>query len=135
MGDLDFFKRLNDTHGHDAGDRALRLFSSVLRGSLRSEDIISRYGGEEFVIVFPDHTAAAAAGALRRMQESLVVALADGSVPGFTVSYGVTDTTQTVTLEELCRIADGALFRAKREGRDRVVTDIHPVDLLDAPVP
>ena len=69
------------------------------------------------------------------MQESLVVALADGSVPGFTVSYGVTDTTQTVTLEELCRIADGALFRAEREGRDRVVTDIHPVDILDAPVP
>ena len=56
-------------------------------------------------------------------------------MPGFTVSYGVTDTTQTVSLEELCRIADSALFRAKREGRDRVVTDINPADVLDTPVP
>ena len=68
------------------------------------------------------------------MQESLIVALADGSVPGFTVSYGVTDTTQTVSLEELCRIADSALFRANAKGRDRVVTDIHPDGILDTPV-
>ena len=70
------------------------------------------------------------------MQESLVVALADGSVPGFTVSYGVTDTTQTVTLEELCRIADGALFRAEARGaRSCSSPTSTQVDLLDAPVP
>jgi diguanylate cyclase (GGDEF)-like protein len=123
MGDLDHFKRLNDAHGHDAGDRALRLFARVLRNALRSEDIISRYGGEEFVIVFPDLTADQAGTALRRMQESLIVALADGSVPGFSVSYGVTDTSESNRLDELCRIADSALFRAKREGRNRVVVD------------
>jgi diguanylate cyclase (GGDEF)-like protein len=124
MGDLDHFKRLNDTHGHDAGDRALRLFTRVVQRALRSEDIISRYGGEEFVVVFPDRTATQAATALRRMQELLVVALTEGSVPGFSVSYGVTDTTQSTELDELCRIADAALFRAKRAGRNRVVVDV-----------
>jgi diguanylate cyclase (GGDEF)-like protein len=123
MGDLDHFKRLNDTHGHDAGDRALRLFARVLQRSLRAEDVVSRYGGEEFVVVFPDRTATQAAAALERMQEQLVVALTEGSVPGFTVSYGITDSTQSRELDELCRIADAALFRAKREGRNRVVTD------------
>ena len=126
MGDLDHFKRVNDTHGHDAGDRALRLFTRVLTSSLRAEDIISRYGGEEFVIVFPDQTASQAAAALRRMQEELIVALSDGTVPGFTVSYGVTDSAQSSELEELCRIADSALFRAKRSGRNRVTIDPSP---------
>jgi diguanylate cyclase (GGDEF)-like protein len=137
MGDLDHFKRLNDTHGHDAGDRALRLFSRVLQRSLRAEDIVSRYGGEEFVVVFPDRTAAQAAAALERMQEQLVVALAEGSVPGFTVSYGITDSTQSQELDEMCRIADAALFRAKREGRNRVVTDASgtAVDVAPAQVP
>jgi diguanylate cyclase (GGDEF)-like protein len=121
MGDLDHFKRLNDTHGHDAGDRALRLFARVLRASLRTDDVISRYGGEEFVIVFPDDTARSAAAALGRMQEALIVALGDATVPGFTVSYGVSDTSQSTDLEELCRIADTALFQAKRSGRNQVV--------------
>ena len=121
MGDLDHFKRLNDTHGHDAGDRALRLFARVLRASLRTDDVISRYGGEEFVIVFPDDSAEAAASALRRMQEAMIVALGDATVPGFTVSYGVSDTNQSTDLEELCRIADTALFQAKRAGRNQVV--------------
>jgi diguanylate cyclase (GGDEF)-like protein len=135
MGDLDHFKRLNDAHGHGAGDRALRLFARVLRAALRSEDIISRYGGEEFVIVFPDLTAPQAENALRRMQESMLIALADGSVPGFTVSYGVTDTIEGIQLEELTRIADAALFRAKREGRNRVTVDCREAVELSVAAP
>lgn len=123
MGDLDHFKRLNDTHGHEAGDRALRLFARVLGSSMRSDDIVSRYGGEEFVIVFPDRDADEAAGALRRMQEELFVELSTATVPPFTVSYGVTDTHQSSDLEELCRIADAALFASKRAGRNTVTTE------------
>jgi diguanylate cyclase (GGDEF)-like protein len=127
MGDLDRFKHLNDSHGHEAGDRALRLFSKVLSESLRTDDIVSRYGGEEFLIAFPNQTSRHAADALRRMQEGLAIALADGTVPTFTVSFGVTDSDQSRDLDELCRIADAALFRAKRAGRDRVQVDVeHP---------
>ncbi|NQV06748.1 GGDEF domain-containing protein [bacterium] len=123
MVDLDHFKLLNDTHGHDAGDRALRLFARTMRSTLRADDLLSRYGGEEFVIVFPDRTTEQAAGALRRIQEELVVALAAGTVPGFTASFGLTHTNDAESLDDLCRIADSALFQAKSQGRDRIVID------------
>ncbi len=120
MGDFDRFKTLNDTYGHDAGDRALRLFSNVVRRSLRTDDVVSRYGGEEFVFVFPDKDLQLAREALYRLQQELVVALAGGSVPHFTVSFGVAHSDEATSLEELCRVADAALFKAKRNGRDRI---------------
>jgi diguanylate cyclase (GGDEF)-like protein len=123
MGDLDHFKALNDTHGHDAGDRALRVFSQTMRASLRGNDVVCRYGGEEFVVLFPDHSTRAAAAALERVQQELLVAVAGGAVAPFTVSFGVASSGDATTLEELCRVADSALFRAKREGRNRVVID------------
>jgi diguanylate cyclase (GGDEF)-like protein len=123
MGDLDQFKSLNDTHGHDAGDRALRVFSQTLRASLRGDDLVCRYGGEEFVIVFPDRSTVEAAAALERVQQELLVTVAGGAVAPFTVSFGVASSDDASTLEELCRVADSALFRAKREGRNRVVID------------
>jgi diguanylate cyclase (GGDEF)-like protein len=123
MVDLDHFKLLNDTHGHDAGDRALRLFARTMRSVLRADDLVCRYGGEEFAVVFPDRTVEQAAGALRRLQEELVVALAAGTVPGFTASFGLAHSSDAPSLEDLCRIADSALFQAKRLGRDRIVID------------
>jgi diguanylate cyclase (GGDEF)-like protein len=123
IGDLDHFKRLNDTHGHETGDRALRSFARTLRASVRAEDLICRFGGEEFVLVFPRRTARQASDVLRRTQEELVVTTTRSNVPGFTVSYGVTDSSQAGTLEELLRIADMHLFRAKHEGRNRIVDD------------
>lgn len=126
MGDLDHFKSLNDTHGHEIGDRALRLFARVMRNALRDNDLISRFGGEEFVVVLPEVGAAQAATILQRAQEELLVAVAQSNLPPFTVSFGVAHSDDSDTLEELIRLADHALFTAKREGRNRVVFDITP---------
>jgi diguanylate cyclase (GGDEF)-like protein len=123
MGDLDHFKKLNDTHGHEAGDRALRAFSQTLRATLRGEDLVCRYGGEEFVILFPHRSSNEAAAALSRVQQELLVSVAGGTVAPFTVSFGVARADQDQTLEDVCRAADAALFRAKREGRNRIVID------------
>ena len=123
MADLDHFKLLNDTHGHDAGDRALRLFGRTLRTAMRSEDLVCRYGGEEFVIALPGLNANDAARVLSRVQENLALALTAGSVPAFTASFGVTDGYPAASIEDLVRSADGALFRAKRAGRNRIVVD------------
>jgi diguanylate cyclase (GGDEF)-like protein len=124
MGDLDHFKKLNDTHGHDAGDRALRQFARVMRTVLRSEDIVSRYGGEEFVVVFPGVSVSVASAALRRVQEQLLLNVAGGEMPPFTVTFGVAESSQATSLEELIRLADLSLFRGKREGRNRIINHV-----------
>jgi diguanylate cyclase (GGDEF)-like protein len=123
MADLDHFKTVNDTHGHDAGDRALRLFARTLQKTFRAEDFVAKFGGEEFVILFPNRTSVEAAAALDRVREQLVLALAAGPVPGFTASFGVSHSDDWADLEEILRAADNALFQAKREGRNRVVIE------------
>ncbi len=120
MADLDHFKALNDTYGHETGDRALRLFARVLRDSLRSSDIVSRYGGEEFAITFPDCSAVESARALNTLREQLDAAVTVGGLPKFTVSFGITEAEPGEELDAVLRRADDALMRAKHEGRDRV---------------
>jgi diguanylate cyclase (GGDEF)-like protein len=120
-GDLDFFKELNDTHGHEAGDQALRLFSRIMRDSVRPADLVSRYGGEEFVIVLPDCTTEKATAVLERLRERLALSLAAGRVPAFTVSFGLGSSADADTLEELVAVADRALLAAKAAGRNRVM--------------
>jgi diguanylate cyclase (GGDEF)-like protein len=120
MADLDHFKLLNDTYGHDAGDRALRRFSQVLGVSLRESDIAGRYGGEEFVIALPGTPVSTAVEILDRLRERLVAAGEESGSPTFTASFGVVDSSLGGSLEELLRIADAALYRAKDEGRNRV---------------
>lgn len=121
FGDLDHFKQLNDVHGHETGDRALRLFARTLRDSIRPTDIAGRWGGEEFVIVLPHTTANEAVGVLERIRESLALTLATGSTPAFTVSFGVGDFEDADTFGDRVGSADQALLAAKRAGRNRVV--------------
>ena len=120
-GDLDHFKLLNDVHGHDTGDRALRLFARVLRDSVRPNDIAARYGGEEFVVVLPDCTIADAYLVVDRVRARLADAQRGGSVPPFTVSFGLAPGEVDLAFGEIVEQADAALLRAKAEGRDRVV--------------
>jgi diguanylate cyclase (GGDEF)-like protein len=129
MADLDHFKLLNDTYGHEAGDRALRKFSQVVTASLRDSDIVGRYGGEEFVIAFPGAPTSAAVEVLDRLREHLALAGEESDNPTFTASFGVVDSAIGGSLEDLLRVADAALYRAKDEGRNRVtVADERDVD-------
>jgi diguanylate cyclase (GGDEF)-like protein len=121
LADLDHFKNLNDTHGHDAGDRALRMFSRVLRRTLRENDLLCRYGGEEFLIVLPGLTTEQAAVVFDRVRLELDTAASSGQVPPFTVSAGVVDSAHGATLADLVTNADECLMRAKAGGRNQSV--------------
>ncbi len=128
MADLDRFKRLNDSHGHDTGDRALRAFARVLRESVRDADVVARHGGEEFVIVLPGVDALTAAPVLHRIRDGLQAAVGTALIPAFTVSIGVADSTWSSDLVDVLRAADHALMEAKAQGRDRLV-------IADPPAP
>jgi diguanylate cyclase (GGDEF)-like protein len=117
LADLDHFKQLNDTHGHEAGDRALRLFASVAKDALRDHDIVSRWGGEEFIIVLPELDRTQACSVIDRLRVSLGRAHT-GETPPFTASFGISDSNQSESIEELVAIADVGLYAAKEAGRD-----------------
>jgi diguanylate cyclase (GGDEF)-like protein len=121
MADLDHFKVLNDTHGHPAGDRALVLFAQMLRSSFRSQDVIGRHGGEEFIVALPGCTTANAQRSLEGLRSRLDAAITVAGLPRFTASFGVVEATQQEDLPTLIGRADACLFIAKRDGRDRIV--------------
>ncbi len=124
--DLDHFKILNDVHGHDAGDRALKLFARVLRDSVRPSDIPARYGGEEFVVVLPNCELGDAILVMERVRDRLAAAIRDGQGPEFTVSIGVAESSISNTFSETVDAADAALLLAKAGGRDQVVVSGAP---------
>jgi diguanylate cyclase (GGDEF)-like protein len=125
MVDLDHFKSLNDTHGHESGDRALRVFAEVLRDGVRSEDYVCRYGGEEFVVLLPGVEIDEAIEVMERVRESLARTTRRGDVPSFTASAGIAHTRDSHDFEDLLLRADRALFAAKDAGRDCICIDGH----------
>jgi two-component system cell cycle response regulator len=126
--DIDYFKSINDTFGHDAGDDVLREFATRVRKSIRGIDLACRYGGEEFVVVMPETDTAVAAVVAERIRRRIA------SEP-FPIRQGSTaiDVTISVGIAALSaaddngltilKRADIALYRAKRDGRNRVVAD------------
>lgn len=121
MIDLDHFKRLNDTLGHEAGDRALRTFADVARRALREHDVLGRWGGEEFVLAMPGTDRRTAVPVLERIQEALAEASGRAELPAVTASFGVVDSDLATDLDELVQLADEALLVAKARGRNRIV--------------
>lgn len=124
MLDLDHFKKFNDTHGHEAGDAVLRETAAFLLKSVRSEDIVCRFGGEEFVVILPVadlKVSQARAERIRARLREMTVMHQGQSMGIVTVSVGVAELPQHgASAKELLEAADAALYRAKREGRDRV---------------
>ena len=125
--DIDFFKGINDTYGHEAGDDVLREFAARLKRGVRGIDLVARLGGEEFVVVMPETDAAYAsviAERLRRDVEREAFATRGGEALHVTVSIGVAEFRgASDSVDALVKRADQALYSAKRRGRNRVVAD------------
>ena len=125
--DMDFFKAVNDGHGHDIGDAVLREFSQRLRRNIRGVDLACRFGGEEFVVLMPDtdyRQAQAVAERVRAAVAERPFAVEQKTSLSVTCSVGVAlNEHDTDTPESILKRADIALYRAKREGRNRVVFD------------
>ncbi|HEY7775533.1 MAG TPA: GGDEF domain-containing protein, partial [Kineobactrum sp.] len=120
--DLDFFKQINDTHGHAMGDDVLRQFARFCESRIRDTDLLARYGGEEFVLLMPDTEAIDAFNLLERIRTSISFNLAaDDQTPiSLTFSAGLSDCAAGSDIHALLQRADGALYQAKAEGRNRV---------------
>lgn len=121
MADLDHFKILNDTHGHEAGDRALTAFAEVLLATARSTDVVCRWGGEEFTLALVDASEDQAREMLDRIKVNLMGKLSSAGIAPFTASFGYVDASSCPSLEAAIRLADSALYEAKAGGRNRAV--------------
>ncbi len=119
--DLDHFKTVNDAHGHAAGDRVLVAVIAVVRARLRVQDLLFRWGGDEFLVLQPHTTAADAAACAERLREGVAAATVTG-LPAITISLGVTTMNPgAASADELVKAADTAVYRAKSLGRNQVV--------------
>ena len=126
MLDVDHFKAFNDTHGHPGGDALLAALGGLLAQQTRAEDIVCRYGGEEFTVILPEAgmaQAQARADALLAAIAALRVEHMGHELPAVTASIGIAVHQGTESAEALLQRADQALYRAKREGRNRAVAD------------
>lgn len=124
MADVDYFKKVNDTYGHDAGDTVLKAVAKTLHRSVRSSDLVIRYGGEEFLVILQDSAnnyADDVAEKIRQMVEETTVQL-PGITLTKTISIGVADfPTDSDTFWQAVKFADVALYKAKEQGRNRII--------------
>lgn len=125
MIDIDHFKRINDTYGHQTGDLVLRRLALLFRYCLREVDLIGRIGGEEFAVLLPETNLTGAAGVADRLRLAVMnahMALAGGTPLHFTVSIGVAAPSENdKSLHAILGKADSALYQAKQSGRNKVV--------------
>jgi two-component system cell cycle response regulator len=125
--DIDYFKSINDTHGHDAGDDVLQDFAIRIRKSIRGIDLACRYGGEEFVVVMPETDMAVATMVAERLRRSIAsepFPIQKGArMIEVTISIGIAALGPADNAAAVIKRADQALYRAKRDGRNRVVPD------------
>ena len=127
--DMDHFKRINDLHGHAAGDQVLQAFSAVATACLRDGDVLARYGGEEFVVLLPECDAERLTSCCERLRLAFTqVQLVGLDIPDLSLSVGMTLLTAEDDLDNALHRADQALYRAKRSGRNRCVPAWEVVD-------
>jgi diguanylate cyclase len=120
--DLDHFKNVNDTYGHDVGDEVLKVFSRILRDNVRSMDVVSRWGGEEFTVLLPSTSREGSVRVLNLVREVFSrekYSQAEGLVVTVSIGAAIVDN-DTISVEEVMKKADEALYEAKESGRNRV---------------
>jgi diguanylate cyclase (GGDEF)-like protein/PAS domain S-box-containing protein len=122
MVDIDHFKRVNDTYGHEAGDEVLKAVAEALRATARGADVVARFGGEEFVLVLPETSADMAARIAERLRLTIEALSTDvgGQVIRVTASFGVAQRAAHESQLEVLERADAALYSSKKDGRNRV---------------
>ena len=123
LGDIDFFKSINDRHGHQAGDMVLAGVGRLLDGSVRKQDAASRWGGEEFMILLPETDAAGATVVAEKIRQRLVehVFEAKGGRIPVTMTFGVAAWDPSLSVDACTKLADEALYAGKHQGRNRVI--------------
>jgi len=117
--DIDFFKKFNDTYGHLVGDDVLRELAGTLEEIIRKYDVLARFGGEEFFVLFPETGVSGARKVAERMRKGLFKNLILKKY-GVTISLGVTEYKERDSMERMIRRADKALYMSKKSGRNRV---------------
>jgi diguanylate cyclase (GGDEF)-like protein len=120
FADIDFFKKINDTYGHDVGDKILKEVASILKKHIRKGDLIARWGGEEFLIYLPFTSKKEGITIANKLRD--VIKASDIS-PKITLSFGIAHSSEGDSLEEILKIADERLYKAKELGRDKVIGD------------
>jgi diguanylate cyclase (GGDEF)-like protein len=128
--DVDHFKKINDDYGHPVGDQVLVDLSNTIRSSLRASDSLTRWGGEEFVILCPNTTAKIVSNLAERLRKKIAT-VNFKEVGNITVSFGVAECGPSETWEQWLHRADEALYLAKSGGRDQVKTVKRPPDLIE----
>ena len=118
MLDIDRFKSMNDTFGHQAGDQTLKQVGSILKNSARAGEFVARYGGEEFVVILPGATGAASSAAAERLRKNLETA--EWPYREITASFGVSALEPGMLAADLVRDADEAMYASKNGGRNLV---------------
>jgi len=128
MIDIDHFKQVNDTYGHDTGDKVIVALADILRSSTNPNDIVSRFGGEEFCVVLKNinrYSAAEIYERIRHTVENFEVQIDQETTVHFTISIGATIHDFEESFEETLNRADMLLYNAKNEGRNRLIFDEH----------
>lgn len=138
--DVDHFKRVNDSWGHEIGDRALRHVADLISRTARTSDVVARWGGEEFLLLLADTDEGQAVQLAERLRNAIAedALVADGQAVGLTVTIGVAQSLRAGSFAEVIRRADAALYEGKRQGRNKVVAasaagaEAQPADLAGA---
>ena len=123
MGDIDFFKKVNDTYGHDAGDEVLKTVAGIMKEKCRSSSVIARWGGEEFLIILPDCNGDNAFIAIERLRNEIqntVIKVEDSEIK-VTMTFGLTEFGITSSIDSVIKEADEKLYYGKTNGRNQVV--------------